>query len=236
MSSNSSQNTLYVRQLGCQPYEPIFNAMKKITDTRDENTADEVWLVDHEPVFTQGQAGKPEHILFPGDIPVVQVDRGGQITYHGPGQIVGYPILDIKRKGIGVRDLVTNIENSIVDVLADLGIEAAARKDAPGVYVGDAKIASLGLRIRKGKSYHGLALNVDMDLSPFQRINPCGYQGLQMTQIKLLLKDSKMPSYQQVEETLLDKLTGHLGYQNWQYIEDPCSILSADIKQGEAPV
>jgi lipoyl(octanoyl) transferase len=233
MSSIFSQNTLYVRQLGRQPYEPIFDAMKEFTDTRDESTVDEVWLVDHDPVFTQGQAGKPEHILLPGNIPVVKVDRGGQITYHGPGQIVGYPMLDIKRKGMGVRNLVTNIENSIVGVLAELGIESAARSDAPGVYVGDTKIASLGLRIRKGKSYHGLALNVDMDLSPFQRINPCGYQGLQMTQVKRLLEDRKMPSYQQVEEMLLDKLADHLGFQNWQYIEDPCSILNADIKQSE---
>jgi lipoyl(octanoyl) transferase len=235
MSSTCSQQTLYVRQLGKQPYEPVFIAMKDFTDNRDDDSDDELWLVDHQPVFTQGQAGKPEHILMPGDIPVVQVDRGGQITYHGPGQIVGYPLLDIKRKGMGVRELVSNIEDSIVDALAELDITSAARKDAPGVYVGDAKIASLGLRIRKGKSYHGLALNVDMDLSPFQRINPCGYQGLQMTQIKTVLQDDSMPTYQQIEELLLDRLVDHLGYPNWQYIEDPCSVIKPSTEQSEEP-
>lgn len=223
----STAKTLYVRRLGRQPYQPVFDAMKRFTDERDESSRDEFWLVDSEPVFTQGQAGKPEHLLMTGDIPVVQVDRGGQVTYHGPGQIVGYPMLDIKRVGIGVRELVTHIENAIIDTLATLNIDAAARSDAPGVYVSDAKIASLGLRIRRGKSYHGLALNVDMDLSPFMRINPCGYQGLQMTQIKTLLGDN-MPSYLAVEETLLNKAVEHLAYDRWEYIDNPCGILILD--------
>ena len=179
-------DTLHVRHLGRQDYETVWHAMQHYTDNRDENSPDELWLVEHPPVFTQGQAGKAEHILNPGDIPVIQVDRGGQVTYHGPGQLVAYPLLDIKRRKVGVRQLVTEIEQSLVDLLQGYNIEAYAKADAPGVYVDERKIASLGLRIRKGCSFHGLALNVDMDLKPFLRINPCGYAGLEMVQCKAL--------------------------------------------------
>jgi lipoyl(octanoyl) transferase len=158
--------------------------MQKFTDERDENTTDELWVLEHDPVFTQGQAGKEEHILAPGNIPIVKVDRGGQVTYHGPGQLVVYFLLDIRRRKMGVRQLVNAIEDAIVAMMAEYGVEAAARPDAPGVYVNGAKLCSLGLRIRKGCSFHGLALNVDMDLEPFLRINPCGYAGMQMVQSK----------------------------------------------------
>lgn len=175
--------SVIVRMLGCQPYEPVWQAMQRFTDTRDATTTDEIWLLEHAPVFTQGQAGKSEHVLLPGDIPVVQADRGGQVTYHGPGQLVAYVLIDVRRAALGVRALVDRLEESLVELLDGQGIVAHARADAPGVYVGEAKIASLGLRIRKGCSFHGLALNVDMDLEPFRRINPCGYQGLRMTQM-----------------------------------------------------
>ena len=175
-----------VRRLGLQPYEPTVQAMREFTLARDAATADELWLLEHPPVFTQGQAGKPEHVLLPGDIPVVQSDRGGQVTYHGPGQLVGYVLLDLHRLGYGIRSLVTRLEQAMVECLALYGIVAAARPDAPGVYVDGRKIASLGLRVRKGCTYHGLALNVAMDLAPFQRINPCGFQGLAMTQVAAL--------------------------------------------------
>ncbi|OAT34039.1 octanoate-[acyl-carrier-protein]-protein-N-octanoyltransferase [Buttiauxella brennerae ATCC 51605] len=181
-----SQDTIQIRQLGLQPYEPISQAMHDFTNTRDETTADEIWLVEHQRVFTQGQAGKAEHVLVPGDIPVIQSDRGGQVTYHGPGQQVMYVLLNLKRRKLGVRELVTILEQTVVNTLAELGINAYPRADAPGVYVDGRKICSLGLRIRKGCSFHGLALNVDMDLSPFLRINPCGYAGLEMTQVSAL--------------------------------------------------
>jgi len=225
---------LQVRQLGLRPYDGVFQAMKSFSETRDAQTPDQVWLVQHQPVFTQGMAGKAEHVLMPGDIPVVQVDRGGQVTYHGPGQIVAYPLLDIRRRGLGVRQLVSAIENSIVGVLSGLGLEAYARPDAPGVYVDTehlrgAKIASLGIRVRRGCTYHGLAFNVDMDLSPFLRINPCGYQGLQMTQLKNLLPLEAFPGFSETERLLLDQLADNLGYPGWQYnnndipIWDPCN-------------
>ncbi|TRY32415.1 lipoyl(octanoyl) transferase LipB [Aliiglaciecola sp. M165] len=171
---------IIIRQLGKQNYQPILNKMQIFTDTRDETVKDEIWLVEHEPVFTQGQAGKAEHILAPGDIPVVQVDRGGQVTYHGPGQQTMYVLLNIKRRKLGVRHLVTALESCVVNALKEYSIDAYPKADAPGVYVNDKKICSVGLRIRKGCSFHGLALNVNMDLSPFQRINPCGYAGLEM--------------------------------------------------------
>ncbi|WP_434020146.1 lipoyl(octanoyl) transferase LipB [Thalassotalea atypica] len=165
-------------------YTSVWQAMQNFTDNRTEKDADELWFVEHPPVFTQGQAGKEEHLLMPGDIPVVKVDRGGQVTYHGPGQQVVYFMINLRRRKIGVRQLVTLIENSIVAALADYNISAYAKPDAPGVYVDEKKVASLGLRVRKGCSFHGLALNVDMDLSPFLRINPCGYAGLEMVQTK----------------------------------------------------
>lgn len=178
--------TLHIRHLGQQDYESVWHAMQHYTDTRGSESHDELWIVEHPSVFTQGQAGKSEHILNAGDIPVIQVDRGGQVTYHGPGQLVVYPLLDIKRSKVGVRQLVTHIEQCIIDMLAKYDINAYAKADAPGVYVDERKIASLGLRIRKGCSFHGLALNVDMDLAPFRRINPCGYAGLEMAQCKAL--------------------------------------------------
>ncbi|WP_297203960.1 lipoyl(octanoyl) transferase LipB [uncultured Pluralibacter sp.] len=176
-------NTIIVRQLGVQPYEPVSQAMHDFTDRRDDDTPDEIWLVEHSPVFTQGQAGKAEHVLAPGNIPVIQSDRGGQVTYHGPGQQVMYVLLNLKRRKLGVRELVTLLEQTVVNTLADYDIDAHPRADAPGVYVGEKKICSLGLRIRKGCSFHGLALNVNMDLAPFLRINPCGYAGMEMTHI-----------------------------------------------------
>lgn len=176
--------TLYARVLGRQDYQPVWQQMQGFTHSRHAGSHDEVWLVQHSPVFTLGRNGKPEHVLAAGDIPVVQIDRGGQVTYHGPGQLLAYLLLDIRRKGLGVRELVIRIENSIIALLDRYGIEAAGRRDAPGVYVQDAKIAALGLRVSKGCTYHGLSLNVDMDLEPFQRINPCGYAGLKVTQCR----------------------------------------------------
>jgi lipoyl(octanoyl) transferase len=175
------------RELGLVEYEPALQAMKDLTDTRTPDDPDQLWLLQHPRVFTQGQAGKAEHVLAPGDIPVIQVDRGGQVTYHGPGQWVLYLMIDIRRRSWGVRHLVDMIERSIVLLLAEYGIDAAPKPEAPGVYVEGAKIASLGLRVRRGCSYHGLALNVDMDLEPFQRINPCGFQGLRVTSMARLL-------------------------------------------------
>jgi len=180
------------RELGLVPYQPTLQAMKELTDTRQACDPDQLWLLQHPRVFTQGQAGKAEHVLAPGDIPVIQVDRGGQVTYHGPGQWVLYLMIDLRRRHWGVRDLVNLIEDSIVRLLADYGIDAAARPEAPGVYVDGAKIASLGLRVRRGCSYHGLALNVDLDLEPFGRINPCGYQGLQVTSMARLLAPERV--------------------------------------------
>lgn len=174
---------LLVRDLGRQPYEPVWRAMQRFTDGRDEHTPDELWLVEHEPVFTLGQAGRMEHVLFPGEIPVLPVDRGGQVTYHGPGQRVAYPLIDLRRLKLGVRELVCRIEQAVIDALAVWDIAAARREGAPGIYVDSAKIMALGLRVRRGCSFHGLAFNVNMDLSPFGRINPCGYEGLQVTQV-----------------------------------------------------
>ncbi len=201
---------LIVRHLGLVDYLPTFEAMRRLTAERDERTADEIWLLQHPQVFTQGQAGKAEHLLAPGDIPVIQVDRGGQVTYHGPGQLVAYLMLDLRRLGLGVRDLVTAMEQSLVDVLATYGIEAAPKADAPGVYVQGDKIASLGLRVSRGCSFHGLALNVDMDMSPFWRINPCGYAGLKMVQLKDLLVEPA--PLDEVAERLEGALRARLGY------------------------
>lgn len=200
------ETSIAVCQLGLQPYDQVFAAMKDYTESRTDQSPDQLWVVQHPSVFTQGQAGKAEHLLMPGDIPVLKVDRGGQVTYHGPGQMVVYTLIDLKRAGLNVRELVCAIELSLKALLARYGIVAETRDKAPGVYVGDAKIASLGLRIRRGRSYHGLALNVDVDLEPFQRINPCGYQGLQMTRLKDLLQSRDMPTWQVLEKQLLDEL------------------------------
>ena len=175
---------LHLRSLsGLQDYPATWAAMRAFTDARDATTPDELWLLEHAPVFTLGQAGRPEHLLAPGAIPVIQTDRGGQVTYHGPGQLVAYLLLDLRRAGIGVKRLVDLLEQAVIDLLAGYGVQAERRAGAPGVYVADAKIASLGLRVRNGCGYHGLALNVDMDLEPFGRINPCGYAGLTVTQL-----------------------------------------------------
>ena len=176
-------NDIIVRQLGLVDYQETWQAMKDFTSSRDANTPDELWLLEHHPVFTQGQAGKPEHVLNPGSIPVIQTDRGGQVTYHGPGQLVIYLLLDLKRMGLGIRDLVTLLESTVIEFLAKYNITAKARADAPGVYIDDAKIASVGLRVSRGCTYHGLSFNLDMDLEPFSRINPCGLVGINVTQL-----------------------------------------------------
>jgi len=183
---------LLVRHLGLREYEPTWRAMQTFTDERGPDTPDELWLLEHPPVYTLGQAGRPEHVLDPGDTPVIKIDRGGQVTYHGPGQLVAYLLLDLRRAGFGVKGLVHLLEQSVIDLLAGYGIESAARPDAPGVYVGEAKIAALGLRVRRGCSFHGLALNVDLDLEPFVRINPCGYPGLAVTRIVDLAGPAEM--------------------------------------------
>ena len=206
----ATSSLLHIRRLGLMDYEPVWHAMQAFTDSRDENTPDEIWLVEHPPVFTQGQAGKAEHILAPGNIPVVQVDRGGQVTYHGPGQIVAYTLIDISRLELGVRGLVTGIEDAILVVLNSYGVEAQRLAGAPGIYVDGVKIASLGLRVRKGKSFHGLALNVNMDLEPFQRINPCGYEGMQVTNLSAFAE----AGFQEVEDRLIAGLGTVLGYND----------------------
>ncbi|GAB2885833.1 lipoyl(octanoyl) transferase LipB [Microbulbifer echini] len=214
-----------VRNLARRDYETVWHAMSRYTDLRDENSADEIWCVEHQPVFTQGQAGKAEHLLNTGDIPVVQVDRGGQVTYHGPGQLVVYPLLDLRRGKIGVRNLVTALENATVAMLQVFGIAAAPRADAPGVYLTEGpqsgnKIASIGLRVRRGCSFHGIAINIDMDLAPFLRINPCGYAGMQMVQMVELLP--QVPTWKQVAENFVRELlrTLELSPAEWQPLED----------------
>jgi len=205
---DQSKAQLRVRQLGLSDYELVWHAMQDFTDQRDEHTIDELWLVQHPAVFTQGQAGKAEHVLAPGDIPVIQADRGGQVTYHGPGQIVAYPLLDIRRSGLGVRELVNRIEESIIRVLERYGVKGERREGAPGIYVRGEKIASLGLRVRRGRTFHGLAFNIDMDLEPFQRINPCGFEGLRVTQLSDLAKIE----IGEVETQLVDSIASQLGY------------------------
>jgi lipoyl(octanoyl) transferase len=200
---------LTIRRLGRQPYTATWQAMSAFTDNRGADTPDELWLLEHEPVFTLGQAGKLEHVLAPGDIPVLPVDRGGQVTYHGPGQIVGYPLIDLRRAGVGVRELVRRIEQALIDTLAHWNVTAVRHAGAPGVYVGEAKIAALGLRVRRGCSFHGLAFNVAMDLEPFQRINPCGYKGLAVTQ----LLDWGGPSrLAEVEDVLVGEFCRQFGF------------------------
>ena len=198
-----SASALMVRRLGLVHYEPAWRAMQAFTAERDDATADELWLLEHPPVFTLGQAGKPEHLLAATDIPMVKIDRGGQITYHGPGQLVGYLMLDLQRRGLKVREMVHLIEQAVIDCLAGYGVEAVRKDGAPGVYVDGAKIAALGLRVRNGCSYHGLSLNVDMDLAPFTIINPCGYSGLKTVQ---LCQFGVSDSVGQVGENLLAQL------------------------------
>jgi lipoyl(octanoyl) transferase len=172
-----------IRHLGLIEYQPTWRAMQRFTEERDATTPDEIWFLEHPPVFTLGLNASRAHVLAPGDIPVVQIDRGGQVTYHGPGQLVVYPLIDLKRAGLGIRDFVTALERGVLDLAARFGIAAECRRNAPGVYVAGRKLASVGVRVRRGGSYHGLAVNVALDLEPFQRINPCGYQGLEMTRL-----------------------------------------------------
>ena len=208
------QHQLVVKRLGRQDYEPVWKAMHEFTDQRTDDTPDEVWLVEHNPVFTQGQAGKAEHLINTGDIPVVQSDRGGQVTYHGPGQLVAYFLINLRRKKLGVRDLVTTIENLVINTLKAYNIDSAARPDAPGVYVDGKKICSLGLRIRKGCSFHGLALNVNMDLTPFLRINPCGYEGMEMVQVSQFGGPDNVEA---VEKQLIEELVTLLDYEQVEF-------------------
>jgi lipoyl(octanoyl) transferase len=206
---NPQSRPLVIRRLGRQPYQATWKAMGAFTDNRTADTPDELWLLEHDPVFTLGQAGKMEHVLAPGDIPVLPVDRGGQVTYHGPGQIVAYPLIDLRRVGVGVRELVHRIEQALIDTVAHWQVAAVRREGAPGVYVGDAKIAALGLRVRRGCSFHGLAFNVAMDLEPFQRINPCGYKGLAVTQ---LLDLGGSPRLADVEDVLIGEFCRQFGF------------------------
>jgi len=208
LTETKAKRPALLRDLSRQPYEPVWRAMQRFTDVRDVHTPDELWVLEHDPVFTLGQAGKPEHVLMPGGIPVIYVDRGGQVTYHGPGQIVVYPLLDIKRLNIGVREYVRRIEQAIIDTLLEWNIIAVRREGAPGVYVGDAKIAALGIRVRSGRTFHGLAFNVAMDLEPFTRINPCGYAGLQVTSVADLGGPSSLETIKQV---LLAELAAQFG-------------------------
>ncbi|MCP3661823.1 MAG: lipoyl(octanoyl) transferase LipB [Gammaproteobacteria bacterium] len=203
-------DVLKIRALGLQPYEPVWREMQAFTDQRNEQTLDELWWLQHQSVFTLGQAGKRHHLLNPGDIPILQVDRGGQVTYHGPGQLVIYLMLDLRRAGLGVRQLVTLLEQSVIRLLAGYDIQARARSDAPGVYVNEAKIASLGLRVRRGCSFHGLSLNVNTALEPFSRINPCGHPGLEVTRLVDLGINQSMST---LAEQLGQLIAGELGYR-----------------------
>ena len=188
MSAEAAESTdaPELRWLGHRPYEPLWREMQAFTDSRDGATRDEIWLAEHPPVFTLGLAASPAHVIAPGAIPVIAIDRGGEVTYHGPGQLMVYPMIDVRRARIGVRELVTALEASVIDLCGRSGVRAVARRDAPGVYVDGAKLASVGLRIRRGASYHGMAVNVDMDLEPFERINPCGFENLEMTDLARL--------------------------------------------------
>ena len=206
----SDAHTLLVKHLGRVEYEPTWRAMQQFTESREQGSTSEAWIVEHPPVFTQGQAGKPEHLLAVSEIPVVQSDRGGQVTYHGPGQVVIYLLLNLRDTGMGIRGLVTAIEDSIIAMLADHNIDAESRRDAPGVYVDEAKIAALGLRVKHGFTYHGLSFNLDMDLSPFQQINPCGYQGLAVTQGAEL---GLSLSFDQAAKAILEQLCSRINHQ-----------------------
>lgn len=220
-----NSSTWYLRELGRQPYRPVWRAMQAYTDARDEQTADELWLVEHESVFTLGQAGKPEHLLAPGDIPVIPVDRGGQVTWHGPGQLVAYVLVDLRRLRLGVRDLVERIEQAVIDTLACWDILGARRCGAPGVYVGSAKLMALGLRVRRGCSFHGLALNVANSLEPYARINPCGYQGLAVTR---MLDCGGPADLAAVAPVLVQHLSHQLGLSPRRTTQLPALLTEAD--------
>ena len=210
-----------IRRLGLQEYEPVWRAMQRFTDDRDAATPDEIWFCEHRPVFTLGLNAAPEHLLAPGDIPVVQIDRGGQVTYHGPGQLMIYSLIDIRRAGLGIRDLVTALEQCVVDLAAEYNIDAASRRDAPGVYVDGVKLASVGLRIRRGASFHGLALNVNVDLEPFSRINTCGIQNLDVTDLASLGAEDDTGL---VSDRLLPHLLRHLRLDGAVLSDGPSSL------------
>ncbi|GMU44037.1 MAG: lipoyl(octanoyl) transferase LipB [Xanthomonadales bacterium] len=209
--------------LGRQPYAPVWQAMRALTDARDADTPDQLWLLEHDPVFTLGQAGKPEHVLAPGDIPVLPVDRGGQVTYHGPGQLVAYPLLDLRRLGIGVRELVQRLEQVGIELLANFGIDVQRREGAPGLYVDGRKILAIGIRVRRGCSFHGIALNATMDLEPFRRINPCGYRGLEVTQIADLARTPVLP---ELAAQYLHHFARVFGHQSQPLLADPSKVIA----------
>ena len=215
-------NNITIRNLGVQDYEPVWHAMQAFTDARNADTPDEIWFTEHSPVFTLGVNASRDHLLAPGDIPVVQIDRGGQVTYHGPGQLMIYPLIDLRRSGVGVRPLVTALEQSVVDLAAEFGITAASRADAPGVYVDGVKLASIGLRIRRGASFHGMALNVDVDLEPFSRINPCGFTNLEVTTLARLGAERDLET---VQRQLLPHFLKHMGFAD----------VTTSIARGELP-
>lgn len=203
----STTQRLVVRSLGRQEYEPLWRAMQTFTDQRGDDTPDELWFTEHPPVFTLGLNASREHLLSPGDIPVVQIDRGGQVTYHGPGELMIYPLVHLRRAGLGVRDMVTALEHAAVALLAEFSITARSRADAPGVYVDGRKIASVGLRVRRGATYHGMALNIDVDLEPFSRINPCGYSDLEVVDLRTLgISESMAQIQQRIQHHLLCRL------------------------------
>ena len=220
-SQASAARSWLVRELGRQPFNRVWQAMESYTDERGESAGDELWLVEHDPVFTLGQAGKPEHVLAAGDIPVVRTNRGGQVTYHGPGQVVAYPLVDLRRLNLGVREFVCRIEQALIDTLAQWRIEAVRKDGAPGVYVGGAKIGALGLRVRRGCTFHGLAFNVAMDLEPFTRINPCGYQGLQVTSV---VKCGGPAALAEVKSALVAQLSSQLGLRPESSPDLPASL------------
>ena len=214
---NAETDVIVVRSLGLQEYEPLWRGMQKFTNTRSPSTPDEIWFTEHPPVFTLGLNASREHLLAPGEIPVIQIDRGGQVTYHGPGQLMIYPLIDLKRARLGVRGLVTALEQTVVDLSADFGVEACSRSDAPGVYVQDRKIASVGLRVRRGASYHGMALNIDVDLEPFSRINPCGFSDLEVTDLNTI---GVMQGRDEIQARVQDHLLRHLQLQDKQVVSD----------------
>jgi len=215
--SNAETDVIVVRSLGLQEYEPLWRGMQRFTNTRSSSTPDEIWFTEHPPVFTLGLNASREHLLAPGEIPVIQIDRGGQVTYHGPGQLMIYPLIDLKRARLGVRNLVTALEQTVVDLSADFGVEACSRSDAPGVYVQDKKIASVGLRVRRGASYHGMALNIEVDLEPFSRINPCGFSDLEVTDLNTI---GVMQGRDEIQARVQDHLLRHLQLQDKQVVSD----------------
>lgn len=222
------EQEIVIRHAGLRDYQPVFQAMMQFTSDRDQNTRDEIWCVEHPPVYTLGMAGKEEHILNSGDVPVIKTDRGGQVTYHGPGQLIVYLLIDLSRRHLTVKGYVASIEQALIDMCSTLDITAVRRKGAPGVYIDNRKIASLGIRVKKGCSYHGLALNVDMDLTPFENINPCGYPGLQVTQLSD--QGCRFDIYQAFSH-LLPHLLYQLGYEKHDVVEKFDEIFSTQTIQ-----